>query len=182
MSLLLALGWEFFKTGLFATGGGLATLPFLYQMSLSHPDWFTTEMLTDMVAVSESTPGALGANMATYVGYTTAGVPGALVATFALVLPSLIIIMLIAAFLRHYMDKPLVSHVFSMLRPAVTGLIAAAGYSVVKTAVWTDGGFQWIAAALFAAVLIARLFKPVEKLHPILFIAIGAGVGVLLRL
>ena len=90
--IYLLLFWEFFKTGLFAVGGGLATLPFLTQMSVSHPDWFTTQMLADMIAVSESTPGPIGVNMATYVGYTVAGIPGAIVATCSLVLPSLIII------------------------------------------------------------------------------------------
>lgn len=80
---LLTLAWEFFKTGLLATGGGLATLPFLQQMSVSHPEWFSLEMLADMVAVSESTPGPLGVNMATYVGYTVGGVARRVVATFA---------------------------------------------------------------------------------------------------
>ena len=139
---LLTLAWEFFKTGLLATGGGLATLPFLQQMSVSHPEWFSLEMLADMVAVSESTPGPLGVNMATYVGYTVGGVAGALVATFALVLPSILVILIIAAFLKHYMNSPLVQRVFAALRPAVTGLIAAAGYAVIKLAArWS--GVRW---------------------------------------
>lgn len=179
---LLTLAWEFFKTGLFATGGGLATLPFLQRMSISHPDWFTIDMLVDMVAVSESTPGPLGINMSTYVGYTVAGIPGALVATGALVLPSVVIILCIAAFLRHFMDKPFVGNVFWALRPAVTGLIAAAGYTVIRMAVWTESGMNWMALALFAVILAVRLIPRVEKLHPILFIAVGAGIGMLFGL
>ena len=88
MKLLLTLFFEFFKTGLFAVGGGMATLPFLYDMSARHPDWFSTAQLADMIAVSESTPGPIGVNMATYVGFETSGVPGALVATLGLVTPS----------------------------------------------------------------------------------------------
>lgn len=179
---LLTLAWEFFLTGLFATGGGLATLPFLQRMSASHPEWFTLDMLANMIAVSESTPGALGINMATYVGYTVSGVPGALVATFALVLPSLVIIMVIAAFLEKHINRPWVGNVFSFLRPAVTGLIAAAGYAVVKMAVWTGTGFDWVAVALFVLVVGVRLFPRIEKIHPIVFIAIGAAVGIILQM
>lgn len=177
---LLWLAWEFFLTGLLATGGGLATLPFLQRMSVSHPDWFTLDMLADMVAVSESTPGPLGVNMATYVGYTVGGVPGALIATISLVLPSLVIIMLIAAFLQHFMDKPLVQNVFSALRPAVTGLIAAAGYAVIKMAVWDGAAMDWLSLGLVVVVVGLRLIKPIEKIHPIVFIAGGALVGILL--
>ena len=101
----LLLFYEFFKTGLFAVGGGLATLPFLYDMAARHPEWFTTSQLADMVAVSESTPGPLGVNMATYVGFITGGIPGALVATIGLVAPSIIIILIVAAFLKRFRDE-----------------------------------------------------------------------------
>lgn len=177
---LLTLAWEFFKTGLLATGGGLATLPFLQQMSVSHPEWFSLEMLADMVAVSESTPGPLGVNMATYVGYTVGGVAGALVATFALVLPSILVILIIAAFLKHYMNSPLVQRVFAALRPAVTGLIAAAGYAVIKLAVWQNGALEWRSLALFVLVLAATQWKKLSWLHPIVYIGIGAVAGMAL--
>ena len=107
----LLLFYEFFKTGLFAVGGGLATLPFLYDMAARHPEWFTTSQLADMVAVSESTPGPLGVNMATYVGFITGGIPGALVATIGLVTPSIIIILIVAAFLKRFRER-------GILRPA----------------------------------------------------------------
>ena len=97
--LYLQLFWEFFKTGLFAVGGGLATLPFLQDMA-DRTGWFTHAQLADMLAVSESTPGPIGVNMATYVGFTTGGIGGALVATIGLVTPSVIVILIVAAFLK----------------------------------------------------------------------------------
>ena len=101
----LLLFYEFFKTGLFAVGGGLATLPFLYDMAARHPEWFTVSQLADMLAVSESTPGPLGVNMATYVGYLTAGIPGAVAATMGLVAPSVIVILIVAAFLKRFRES-----------------------------------------------------------------------------
>ena len=188
MSEILWLIYEFFKAGLFAVGGGLATLPYLTRMGESHPSWFTTEMLANMVAISESTPGPLGINMATYVGYTVAGIPGGVIATLALVTPSVIIIMLIYRVLRQYKDSPLVQSGFRGLRPAVTGLIAAAGYSVLRMAVLTRSGegllsqVSWAALALFAALLALTQWKKTKNLHPALFIAVGAVVGLLVKL
>ena len=117
----LLLFYEFFKTGLFAVGGGLATLPFLYDMAARHPEWFTVSQLADMLAVSESTPGPLGVNMATYVGYLTAGIPGAVAATMGLVAPSVIVILIVAAFLKRFWESRLVNNVFYGLRPASAG-------------------------------------------------------------
>ena len=97
--IYLQLFYEFFKTGLFAIGGGLATLPFLSDMA-ERTEWFTQAQLADMLAVSESTPGPVGVNMATYVGFETAGIPGAIIATLGLVAPSIIVILIIASFLK----------------------------------------------------------------------------------
>ena len=127
--ILLQLYWEFFKTGLFAVGGGLATLPFLSKMA-DKTGWFTQGQLMDMVAVSESTPGPIGINMATYVGFSTSGVPGALAATLGLITPSIIIILIIASFLKAFRSNRYVDSAFRCLRPASTGLIAASGLSV----------------------------------------------------
>ena len=131
--IYLQLIYEFFKTGLFAVGGGLATLPFLNEICQKY-DWFTEQMLADMIAISESTPGPIGINMSTYAGYQAAGVLGSIVATCSLVAPSIIIIVLIARFLSKFNEHPLVKSAFSGLRPAVTGLIAAAAVSVMKLA------------------------------------------------
>ena len=183
---LLLLAVEFFKTGLFAIGGGLATLPFLMQMSQAHPEWFSMDELMNMIAISESTPGPIGVNMASYAGYTVGGVPGALIATFSLVLPSFLVILIVIRVLDRFRTSRLVNGGLEGLRPAVTGLIAAAGFSVlwsslVRTA---DGAttFQWIACVLFIAFLAARLARPLQKVHPIFYILAGGLLGVLFQL
>ena len=189
MMLLLRLFWEFFKTGLFAVGGGMATLPFLYSMA-DKTGWFTSAQLADMIAVSESTPGPIGVNMATDVGFTTAGVPGAVVATLGLVTPSVIIILIIARVLQKFRQNKTVDAAFYGLRPCSVGLIAAAGLLVVRIAMfhfdtYAESGalldlFNWKALALAAVLLVlTRWVKPVKKLHPIFFILGSALVGVL---
>ena len=189
MMLYLRLFWEFFKPGLFAVAGGMATLPFLYSMSAS-TGWFSTAQLADMVAVSESTPGPIGVNMATYVGFTTAGIPGAVIATLGLVTPSVIIILILARVLESFRQNRYVDAAFYGLRPCSVGLIAAAGLLVVKIALFDFEAYEasgvWTEllrpkALLLAAVLlvVTRLVKPAKKLHPIFFILGSALVGVL---
>ncbi len=182
----LTLCAEFFKTGLFAVGGGLATLPFLTQMQEKY-GWFTAEELANMIAVSESTPGPIGVNMATYVGYATAGILGGICATLSLVAPSVIVILIIARMLDAYQKNPLVQNMFAYMRPAVAGLIAAAGFSVLKIALLTKadtflGSLNWTAIAFYAVLLALIHLKPLKKVHPIAFIALGAAVGVLLKM
>ena len=130
MTLYLRLYWEFFKTGLFAIGGGMATLPFLKDIGAT-TGWFSQTDLMNMLAVSESTPGPVGINMATYVGYMVGGVPGAIVATIGEVTPSIIVILIVAAMLAKFRDSQYVANAFYGLRPASTGLIGAACVSVV---------------------------------------------------
>ncbi len=186
MNELLTLCIEFFKTGLFAVGGGLATLPFLTQMQEKY-SWFTAEELANMIAVGESTPGPIGVNMATYVGFSTVGILGGLLATLSLVLPSLVIIMIIARAMDKYQKNPLVQNMFAFMRPAVAGLIAAAGFAVLKIALFKNGeiilgSINWIAVSLFAVLLVLLHLKPLKKLHPIVFIAAGAVFGILLSM
>ena len=179
--MLLRLFREFFQTGLFAVGGGLATLPFLSRMA-DTTGWFTHSQLADMVAVSESTPGPIGVNMATYVGFLTAGVPGAVVATLGLVTPSILIILLIAAFLRSFRENRLVEGAFRCLRPASTGLIIASGLSVAAAALLdTASGLPDGKALVLAAMLMAgtRLLPRVKGLHPIVWIGVSALAGIL---
>ncbi len=189
MKLLLTLFFEFFKTGLFAVGGGMATLPFLYNMSARHPDWFTTAQLADMIAVSESTPGPIGVNMATYVGFRTAGVLGGLITTLGLVAPSVIIILIVARVLKQFRENKYVDAAFYGLRPCSVGLIAAAGLLVVKIALFNPDAYAASGALLdlfnfkaliLAAVLLVltRAVKQTKKLHPIFFILGSALVGV----
>lgn len=183
---LLTMCFEFFKTGLFAVGGGLATLPFLTQMQQKY-GWFSAEELANMIAVGESTPGPIGVNMATYVGFSSFGVFGGILATLSLVLPSLIIIMIIARAMDRYQKSPLVQNMFSFMRPAVAGLIAAAGYSVLKIALFHEAdtflsSISWIAVILYALLVALLHWKPLKKIHPIAFIAAGAVIGVLFRM
>lgn len=187
--ILLRLFWEFFKTGLFAVGGGMATLPFLYDMS-ARTGWFTQARLADMIAVSESTPGPIGVNMATYVGFETAGVPGAVIATLGLICPSIIIILLIARVLKQFRESKTVDAVFYGLRPCSIALIAAAGLLVARVTFLNQdaltNGFnlaellRWKELLLAAVLLVlTRFVKPLKKLHPVVFIALSAIVGIL---
>ena len=185
--ILLRLFFNFFKTGLFAVGGGLATVPFLEAMGES-TGWFTNEQLTTMIAVSESTPGPIGVNMATYVGFETAGLPGAVAATLGLVTPSVIIILIVAGFLNRFRQSRAVQAVFAGLRPASTALIVVAGLSVamsifVAVGVPEEGelghtfSLRWDLMALSAAIFLAMRLPKLKKLHPIVFIAAAAVLG-----
>lgn len=193
--LFLRLFLEFFKTGLFAIGGGMATIPFLYEMS-DKTGWFTHADLANMIAVSESTPGPIGVNMATYVGYITGmnaggtalAFLGALTATIGLITPSVIVIMLVAAVLKKFSENHYVNSAFYGLRPASTALIAAAGITVVITnllpindiiekGVWA---VNWQGLILAAALwVLMNKVKFTKKLHPIVFIGISAVVGII---
>ena len=188
MMVLLRLFYEFFKTGLFSVGGGMATIPFLQHMGET-TGWFTNGDLTTMIAVSESTPGPMGVNMATYVGFEIAGVPGAVIATLGLITPSIIVILIIAGFLQKFRHSKGVEATFSGLRPASTALIASAGLSVAWSvftvadplAAGSLPAIRWQAVALAAAVFVCMKWTPLKKLHPILFIAAAAVVGIVFQ-
>ena len=184
--IYLQLFFEFFKTGLFAVGGGMATLPFLYDMA-ERTGWFTAAQLADMIAVSESTPGPIGVNMATYVGYVSGGIGGALAASLGLVAPSIIVIMIVAAFLKAFRDNRYVNAAFYGLRPASTAMVASAGLTVLCVALFRDGvvslgTVHWKAVVLAAVLLVlTRWVKFTKKLHPIIFIIASGVIGVLLK-
>ena len=199
MLIYLSLYWEFFKTGLFAIGGGMATLPFLKDIGES-TGWYTYTDLMNMLAVSESTPGPIGINMATYVGYTVGGIPGAIIATLGEVTPSIIVILIVAAILKSFRDNRYVNRAFYGLRPASTGLIGAACLGVafeVLTGIEVlsqngvlvnqfrlDGGslIKWPGVLLAAVLIVLTNFvKKVKDWHPIVFIAISAVVGIVFR-
>ncbi len=190
--IYLQLFWEFFKTGLFAVGGGLATLPFLYDLS-DKTGWFTHGELTNMIAVGESTPGPIGVNVATYVGFNTAGILGGIVATLGLIMPSLIIILVIAGFLKAFRESKYVEGAFYGLRPTSTAMVAASGLTVAAASLlnlsaWTGeltslvGVFNWKALILAAVIYVGtNHVKRTKELHPIWFIAASAVVGILFR-
>lgn len=197
MMIYLRLFYEFFKTGLFAVGGGMATIPFLYSMA-DNTGWFTRLDVDNMIAVGESTPGPIGVNMATYVGYITGGnvgglsfaILGAVIATLGLIAPSIIIILIIASFLKNFRDNRFVDSAFYGLRPASTGLIAAAGLSVIVSNLFFAGALEngfslavfnwkgWILAIVLW--VLTNKVKQTKRLHPILFILASAAVGVAL--
>ena len=187
--IYLQLFFEFFKTGLFAIGGGMATLPFLYDMA-DKTGWFTSAQLADMIAISESTPGPIGVNMATYVGFTTAGIWGAIIATIGLITPSVIIIIIISYFLKSFRDNKYVDAAFYGLRPASTGLIAAAGMTVVTITLLQIDLFKstskivdllnWKSLILaFIIYILTNHIKQTKKLHPVFFIVGSAIIGML---
>ena len=189
--IYLRLFFEFFKTGLFSVGGGMATIPFLSRMA-DKTGWFTQAQLADMVAISESTPGPIGVNMASYVGYTTAGIPGVVVATLGLITPCVIVILIIAKFLQKFRSSPLVDKVFYGLRPASAALIAVAGWSVVCMALVNTKAYELTGnlldlvsvKGLVLAVIVwlgTNLWKRGKKLHPVAWIALSAVVGIVFR-
>ena len=186
--IYLLLLWEFFKTGLFAVGGGLATLPFLYEIG-ARTGWFTANQVADMLAVSESTPGPIGINMAVYTGFTSAGILGSVAALVGIVTPSIIVIIAVAAALRAFRDNKYVNGAFYGIRPASTGLIAAAGLSVavgtlLRLTAWEGVERFWTVVdwkALILAVLVFAGTRKFSKLHPVVFIFICAVAGALFR-
>ena len=196
MNTLISLFIEFFKTGLFAVGGGLATLPFLKDIALRY-DWFTPSELTDMIAVSEATPGPIGVNMSTYAGYkagslATESILGGFLygafATLSLILPSVIIVLIVSQVLTRFRDSRAVKGIFYGIRPASAALITAAILDVLVTAVCgvgfrglISGGFEsldFIAVAIFAVFV--PLAANLKKIHPLVFIAAGAVIGLVL--
>ena len=179
---------EFFKIGLFAIGGGMAALPFLYELAGKY-SWYTQSDVANMLAISESTPGPIGVNMSTYVGFVTAGLRGSLLSTLALIIPGAIISMIVFSFMTKFRKNPLVESSFYGIRPAVTALITVALIEVLKTCVVKLDAYHLTnnlidlldfkaAAAFIAFVILIRKFK----FHPILYVACGAFLGILLRL
>ena len=164
------LALEFFKIGLFAVGGGLVTVPFLYDLTEQY-DWFTAKELTDMIAVSQSTPGPVGINMATYAGYEAAGVWGSLLATLSLVTPSVIVVYLISKILTKWKDNPNVLRVLGGIRPAVLALILFAGWDIAKESI-----VNYQTAGLLALLVVAMRFY---KKSAIFYIIISAVAGLI---
>ncbi len=193
--IFLRLFYEFFKAGLFAVGGGMATIPFLYEIS-DNTGWFTHTDLMNMIAVSESTPGPIGVNMATYVGFVTGmnnggiltAILGAVTATIGIITPSIIVILIVAAVLKSFRNNKFVESAFYGLRPASTGLIATAGISVIFSNLFVGETVALSAlnykGIILAAVLVVltNFVKQTKKLHPIVFIALSATVGIVFKM
>jgi len=186
--IFVLLFWEFFKTGLFSVGGGLATLPFLDKMG-NDLNWFTSEDLANMLAVSESTPGPIGVNMATYVGNTVAGLPGGVLATLSLILPSYLVILAVAKVMERFKENEYVQGAMKTLRPASVGMVTAAVLGVLESVLLNMdavAALQWnsmvvLPSLLLFLVLLVCYFK-FDKLHPVVILAIGAVAGIVLKL
>ncbi len=173
---MLTLFYEFFLIGLFAMGGGMATIPFLYSLA-ERRDWFTVEDLTRIMAISEMTPGPIGVNMATYVGYLSAGVVGSLVVTLALVLPSFLIILVLAKFTKKLKEDVRFLAVFETIRPVSLGLVTAVLLRFAAGVFWGEDGLALGNVVVFLLVAIV-LFLPQTKKVPIpLLLVAAAGAG-----
>lgn len=177
--ILITLFLEFFKIGLFAIGGGLATLPFLYELAGKY-EWITVSDISSLVAISESTPGPLGINMATYVGFLRSGVLGSVTTTLGLVTPSVIVIILVSKFLSKFRENKIVQDSFYGLRAASCALIAGAGIGVSRLAFFGESikDFFWQGALLGIVLFIATRKL---KWHPVVFVFISAIVGIVFK-
>ena len=184
MNRILDLFISFFKIGLFAVGGGPATIPYLMDLTKTR-DWFTMQELTNMIAISESTPGPVGLNMATYAGFTTAGVLGGMIASLGLVIPSIIVIILVARFLKDFSENKYVKAAFWGIRPAVTALIAMAVYNLCKVSLFveSEAGMQPAVKTICLAVVVFCLMRipKLQKMHPAMWLLGAAIVGIVLR-
>lgn len=167
MIVYLRLFLEFLYIGLFSFGGGYATIPFLYHLAETE-QWYTTQQLSDMIALSSVTPGPVGVNVATYAGYTTAGVEGALIATFSVVLPSFIIVIIVSKILDKFRCNKYVKSVIYSLKPAGCGLLAAVGVNMFVSNINLLGIF--LLCGLFFASL-------TEKRDPIFYLSVSGVVG-----
>ena len=170
---LLELLWTFFYIGLFTIGGGQVAITLMYE-PLVGGGLISGEQFYNMVAVSESTPGPIGINMATYVGCELYGVMGGILVTFATVLPSLVIIIVIAKFFDKYQEKPLVKSVFTCIRPVSAGLIAVAAYEVLKISLIQP--FSFVRLGIY---LVAFSLLMIKKMSPIFVMILGAVAGIL---
>ena len=176
--IYLELFWGFLKIGLFSFGGGYAAMPLIQEQVVSMHNWLSMAEFTDLITISQMTPGPIAINSATFVGIKIAGIPGALVSTAGCILPSCIIVLMIAKLYMKYRGMHMLQGVLNSLRPAVVAMIASAGISVLITALWGSAelislaGTKWILAAIFVlCVVLLRKFR----MNPILVMVL-AGV------
>jgi chromate transporter len=181
---LIYLFANFCRIGFFAVGGGLATLPFLFEIA-DNANWLSRESIGNMLAIAQSAPGAIGVNLASYVGFTYTGPAGGYVAALGLITPSIIIIIIVARMLEAFKENRIVKTLFTALRPAAAGLLSAAGFSAIVLAVWNVAAMQWYEYLKWkeGLLLVVIFFLIVKfKKHPILYIAAAGVVGVILKL
>lgn len=189
MSIYLKLIWSYLKIGLFGFGGGYAMLS-LIEREIVAPGWITEQMFTDIVAISQMTPGPIGINSATYIGFVAPaesspalssplwGIIGSLLCTFVVVLPSFLLVAYTSHFIQRHKDSPVIKGVFAGLRPVVIGLIASAALLLMNSA---NFGSEWpqipVSIAICAVSFVLVYFV---KLHPIAVIALSGVAGYLI--
>ena len=178
---LLSLFLSFLQIGLFSIGGGYAAMPLIQAQTVTLHGWLTLKEFADLVTIAEMTPGPIAVNAATFVGIRVAGIPGALIATCGCILPSCLIVSLLAYLYRRFRGLTLFQEVLSALRPVIVALIAGAGVTLLASALFPAAlsfkDVDWIAAGIFALALFAlRKWKP----NPILIIFLSGGAGLLL--
>ena len=193
MTGLLLLYIEFFKIGVFAVGGGLATLPFLFLMAndrftfIRQTGWLNTEQIGNFLAIAQCSPGAVGVNVCAQTGFLYGGISGSIVAVLGLISPAIIIISVIARALQSLKKNKVSIAVFAGLRPAATGLLAAAGLGVWRLALYNPaagneawhGIIRW-RESLVCLVIYLLIVK--FKVHPVIYVALGAITGIILGL
>ena len=176
--IYLHLFWSFLQVGLFSFGGGYAAMPLIQGQVVTGHQWMTMSEFTDLITISQMTPGPIAVNSATFVGLKIAGIPGAIVATAGCILPSCIIVTLLAKLYLKYRSMDLLQGVLKSLRPAVVAMIASAGILILVTAFWGSGaavtlaGTKWTMVVIFAICLV--LLRR-TKLNPI-WVMVLAGI------
>ncbi len=188
--IYLKLYLEFFKIGLFAVGGGFTAIPFIRQLAEKH-GWITQKQILDMIAISESTPGSMSVNSATFVGNTTTGILGGLVAAIGVITPPIIIILLVGYYFLRFSEAPATKSAFKGIRPAVTGLIAAVGFDIARTVLLNinivENKFALgllsalnIKAIILFGIVLYLMIK--YKKHPIIYLLGLAVIGIIFKL
>ena len=182
--IYLQLFWEFFKTGLFTVGGGLASLPFLYDIS-DKTGWFSHAQLADMIAISESTPGPIGINMATYVGFTSAGILGAVIASIGFIIPPLIIASIVSRFLKKFNENKFVKGAFYGLRAVSVALVCAALVSVIEISLInvplfaeTKNFFDLVSIPGIILAIVCWFVLKKKNPHPVVILGMSAAAGI----
>ena len=184
--IFLELFWTFFKIGLFTFGGGYAMIPLIQQEVLSK-GWIEANMLYNFIGISEATPGPIAVNMATFVGSTVGGslggssILGAFLATLGIVLPSFIIILIIAALLKNFMDNKVVAKILKGIKPVVIGLIMSAGVLLVYNNLAKEQ-FDYISLVIMILLFVGSfVYKKIAQkdLSPIIMILVSAGIGMI---
>lgn len=182
MKILFLLFFEFFKTGLFAIGGWLGTIPFLYHMSVVY-HWFDARDLAQMLAIANIFPGPIGANMASMIGFNVYGVLGSLIAVLGLLLPSLMFVLIISHVLDEFEGNKFVKTIFYVLKPASVGMICAIGLKLLLNIIFkpsykiTLASFDWLAIIVFAILISLSLKK---EHSPLFYLGFAALAGILI--